>query len=110
MSSYEQPIHEILTYSVRYGQHQGWEFICPTCGYHARYVRHTLSGRQQLQVLSLGDPFARHTTSSEVSFPQPQVQVRTIDLSENDIDESWLTQEIRQQWEELLADVDMGAW
>ena len=107
METYNQQTHQTITQIVRDGVHEGWEFVCPICGYRARYMSRPQPGRQHLEILSIGDPQARHVSRQT---PATQVKVQSIDLTENDIDESWLTPELRRQWEELLSDVSMGEW
>ena len=102
-----QPIHLTVTHIVRDGEQEEWEFVCPICGYRAYYTPNPKPGRQQLEVLVTGDPQARHTSNGT---PQTPLQVQTTGFIEGDSDESWLTPELRQQWEELLADVDIDDW
>jgi len=90
MTTNNSAIHHTITNRSR----DNWEFECPTCGYRARYNPHLRHQTQQLKILNVGDPQARHISN--------HVHVRVAD------DEAWLTPELRQQMEELLKDVDMG--
>ena len=83
-------VHHTITHQNQ----DSWEFSCPICGYRARYNAHPRHHTQQLEILQVGDPQARHVSN--------HLQIRVAD------DEAWLTPELRQQMEELLQDVNMG--
>lgn len=96
-------VHQTTTNRIWDAEGVCWEFVCLTCGYQARYVAQPTNGSQQFEILSVGDPQARHTgnhvhVTPTVSWPEPAP----------DGDESWLTPELRRQMEELLRDIDMG--
>ena len=92
MSINNSSVHHTITNRT----HDSWIFVCPTCGYKARYTTQTSRNGPQLEILQNGDSHVRHASN--------HVQVRLAD------DEAWLTPELRQQMEELLQDVDMGDW
>lgn len=103
MSTNNPTIHQTTTNRIQDAERGGWEFVCPTCGYHVRYIQ-PVKQAQQLEILDLGDPQARHTSN--------HVPVRPIEdwpvSAGDDVHEAWLTPELRQQMEDLLTDVDMG--
>jgi hypothetical protein len=106
MLDYDPAIHRTVTHRIH---EYGWEFVCPTCGYRARFTSPPTFGRQQLEILNIGDFQARHVSSD---WPVRQTSSRPVRVVEaemqDDDDEAWLTPELRQQMEELLADVDLG--
>lgn len=108
MSNYNQAVHHTTTKKVASAGRVGWEFECPICGYRARYISPSASGPQQLEILYIGDPQARHMSNQAQGQPVKAWAVAVI--NEDDDDEAWLTPELRQQMEELLKDVDMGDW
>jgi hypothetical protein len=93
-------VHHTITHRTQAEGQDGWEFVCPICGYRARYRSKGSFGTQQLEILQIGDPQARHTSNHTSAGP--------LQTEMGNIDESWLTDEIRQQMEDLLDDVDMG--
>ena len=109
MSINNSSIHQTVAKRLQAPGQNGWEFVCPTCGYQVRYVVHNGSGASQLEILQIGDPQVRHAgnhISTRSFVPQP---INPIE-DENDGDETWLTPELRQQMENLLTDIDMGDW
>jgi hypothetical protein len=92
MSNNSSQVHHTITNRTK----NSWVFVCPTCGYKARYNTESRQNEPQLEILQIGDPQARHASN--------HAQVSITD------DEAWLTPKLRQQMEELLKDVDMGDW
>lgn len=110
MLSNEPLIHRTITRKVRDGQQAGWEFECPICGYRARYIARFHASSPQLEILHIGDTQARHL-SDQVQMKWTEHQpVRVMEIDENDVDETWLTPQLRQQMEDLLKDVNMDDW
>jgi hypothetical protein len=69
---------------------EAWEFTCPYCDYRARYQKLSTT-MAELEVWCQGDPLVRHHNS----------------YASEQKEETWLTPEIRQQMESLLADVEI---
>jgi hypothetical protein len=96
-------IHHTITQRTQAEGQDGWEFVCPICGYRARYRSQDNFGTQQFEILQVGDPQARHTSNHT---PVRSVQPWHTEMT--NVDESWLTDDVRRQMEDLLDDVDMG--
>ena len=107
MSTQLPPLHHTITTRLHDSEQDAWEFVCPTCGYRARYFVPNGDSPPYLKVISPGNPKARHTSNCSRSTSvksQPRVIENHI---END-DDVRDTPQMRQQIEELLKDVDMG--
>ena len=100
-------VHQTITRKIQDMPEPGWEFVCPICGYHVRYIARSRPGASQLEVLHIGNPHARHVSNQPQSRP---AVTGTPCLDENVGDEAWLTPRLRQQMEDLLKDVDLGDW
>lgn len=96
-SDHNQPttIHRTVAYRAETEninpQAQEWEFNCPYCDYRASYTKFS-STLSQLTVWNPGDPLARHHNS----------------YASEQTEEMWLTPDLRQEMEYLLADVELG--
>lgn len=99
MSENGQQIHHTITNRIGNTQQDSWEFVCPHCGYRARYTEYADHQGHQFELLNVGDPQVRHASNhtQRTSFEPLN-------------DDAWLTPDVRQQMEELLKDVDMGDW
>lgn len=106
MLTHNLSIHQTTTVRIHNPDQDGWEFVCPTCHYRARYVSHTASGAQHLEIVNIGDPAVRHTTSHVVVKPREDWPVNGADNAH----EVLLSNETRQQLEDLLKDIDLGNW
>lgn len=100
MSNNGQQIHHTITNRIKGTQQDSWEFVCPICGYQARYTTHTDHNDHQFELLNVGDPQVRHASN----------HTQATSLEPSNDDEVWLTPDVRQQMEELLRDIDMGDW
>lgn len=106
MPSDELTTHETITRSIQSADVRGWEFVCPTCGYRARYTARAQRSGPQLEIVHFGDPQARHTSNHTLGAPVEDWPAYEADEETQD----WIAPDLRQQIEELLKDVDMGDW
>jgi hypothetical protein len=54
-------VHSTEINRIQNGDEGGWEFVCHSCGYRARYTMDK-HGTQRLEILFVGDTSARHTS------------------------------------------------
>ncbi len=54
-------VHQTEIHRIQNAREGGWEFVCHSCGYRARYTIDR-EGTQKLEILFVGDSSARHTT------------------------------------------------
>ena len=106
MSENNPIIHHTHVNRISNSESDTWEFVCPTCGYQARY--HTQNGQKsrQFQVLHIGEPQARHISSHERSGSPGGGSVKVV-AGDDDV-ETWLTPELRQQLADILENVDLS--
>jgi hypothetical protein len=114
MSNNNFSTHLTATHRVSKRGISGWEFVCPECGYHARYWERTQPGLQNLEILNTGDPDARHTSSSPLvsscEWEIDPLMEGIEDFPEDPVvaaeEESWLTPELRMQLENIVKAFD----
>ena len=98
-------VHQTTTTKLETDHSSGWEFTCSECSYRARYLhRHDLD-EHTFEILNSGDPKARHT-NSPIDYPSPTNGCHFENNLEQEIDESWLTPEIRKKLEEIVSALD----
>jgi hypothetical protein len=107
-------VHNTEINRIQNGDEGGWEFVCHSCGYRARYTmdRH---GTQRLEILFVGDTSARHTSGqtqmpidglkNEVETSSP-LDDAGLDASEVGLNELWLPKNVQEQVEAILRKFD----
>ncbi len=108
-------VHHTEIKKIQNGDEGGWEFICHSCGYRARYTIDR-AGTQRLEILFVGDSHARHTSKSIVEDRSERQEEREILYLQDDSglpeeplleeEDNWLTPEIRAQVEAIMKDFD----
>ena len=61
MQSDHSSVHHTEISRIKNAEEVGWEFVCHSCGYCARYLVDR-QGAQRLEIVCIGDPTARHTS------------------------------------------------
>jgi hypothetical protein len=61
MQSDHSSIHQTEINRIQNAEESGWEFVCHSCGYRARYTINQ-QGAQKLEIIVVGDSSARHST------------------------------------------------
>lgn len=108
MSNQKIIIHQTNTNSITTTSLDGWEFSCHLCGYKARYLIE--SGDQKLELLNIGDPRARHTSSPIDGTYDFDNSIIDHGQGRSDFgnfeDRVWLPPELEQQLDEILRHLD----
>ena len=89
----DNSIHHTGVTQITGAEGEGWEFHCNDCGFRMLYYLPECSQEAHLEVISLGDVFARHL-SGDITY----LESIRIELAE----EEWLTPEIRQTIDKIL--------
>jgi hypothetical protein len=109
MNDYYPENHHTEISRIKDGDEGGWEFVCHSCGYRARYTMDKY-GNQKLEILHLGDSSARHTSGLPEQTPwfepfgeaSPE-PLDDVGLSpESLLGEPWLPDHVREQIEAIL--------
>lgn len=92
-----ESVHRCKRYPIAAEGGLGWEFVCPQCGYRARYI----VGTQRLIILDPGDVEVRHTSESEAQTPPLTRPVETLDCQQEAIEEEielpeWMVEQIEE--------------
>ena len=91
-----QTIHHTAVKNITGAEGQGWEFHCSDCTFQMRYYLPECSEGARLEVVSLGDIYARHL--SEIAC--------LVSGRDEFVEEAWLTPDIRQTIEGILKNLD----
>lgn len=108
MSANTPIIHQTHVNRISNPESDTWEFVCPTCGYQARYHTQNGQGPRQFQVLHIGDSQARHVSGHEPPSSPGSVSADASAVAGDDEIETWLTPELRQQLADILENVDLS--
>lgn len=106
-------IHQTITLTLDESEGGGWEFYCPSCGYRARYTHGSSGDENRLDVLSIGDPQARHVSDPTQVGPRQDAAApgtsedEDISGAEDDVQ---LPPDLEQQLEEILSQFDLDDW
>jgi len=94
------PIHETITYRLGSIEGGGWEFVCPECGYRARYTQAT----QSMVILNPGDEKARHTSHQIQVLPRAKRKILVVSPDVQEMNsEATLPLELVKRIEAILA-------
>jgi hypothetical protein len=99
-------VHYTVTERIEGEKGSGWEFTCKECSYRARYIHFPDHGRQTLEIIDIGDPTARHTNSAHQVYLDQSSQNGEYEHNIFEDESSWLTPEIREQIDAILAKFD----
>jgi hypothetical protein len=107
-------VHNTEINRIQNGDEAGWEFICHSCGYRARYTI-DIYGTQKLEILYVGDSTARHTTGqSEQTARSDGLDLHYdellddagLDMDDTYLDDIWLPEDLREQVEAIMKKFD----
>ncbi len=129
MLSDHSSVHHTEINRIDNPEQGGWEFVCHSCGYRARYTVDS-QGTQKLEILFVGDTSARHASgmapANEVdmqsTFPiydpleeeldtleySSQTPLDDLDLGQEHLlaGDDWLPLELQEQVEAILQKFD----
>jgi hypothetical protein len=118
MTQYDFHVHYTLATPISGGDRDGWDFSCESCSYHARYILGDDKTQYLLEILNVGDPFARHigpntadpfldpcgdTIQPDEVYFEPEENEPVEDLF---IEHTWLTPELRRKLSLILDQLD----
>ncbi len=98
-------VHQTTATKLENEHSSGWEFTCSECSYRARYLHRHDFDEHTFEILNSGDPGARHT-NTPIDEPSPANWYDTGNNLDQEVDESWLTPEIRKKLEEIASALD----
>lgn len=99
------PLHKTETIPIAAQAGNEWELVCNECSFRARFTRDPAHGENRLEILSPGDPQARHSGNQGSVRTSPEQAFASARLPRDD-DEAWLTPELRQKLSEILQGLD----
>jgi len=99
------PLHQTETIPTDAQAGNGWELVCCECSFRARYIQNLKHGQYRFEILTPGDPQARHTGNQGSALINPE-QTSDPSRRRSDDEETWLTPELRQKLSEILQGLD----
>jgi len=100
MTEVSTTFHSTAKTKIKNETGEGWEFTCCSCSYRARYFFPVSSDHSQLEIVSLGDVHARHT--SDENMENIVMGVSDEANEDNVVEENWLTPDILHKLTEIL--------
>lgn len=92
-----QTIHHTAVKPITGAEGEGWEFLCSDCAFQMRYYLPECSEGARLEVISLGDVFARHLSKT----------ASLVSGRDKFAEDGWLTPDIRQTIEKIVKKLDV---
>ena len=96
MLSSDHAIHHTEIFQIMGAAGEGWEFCCNDCGFRARYYLSDCYQKVKLEIINLGDLYARHLSDS-LARPEDQDEY---------FEGGWLTPEIRRTIQRIVEKLD----
>jgi hypothetical protein len=105
MLNSNESIHHTVITPIKGNAGEGWEISCVDCDFRTRYYYPECSDEVQLEIVSLGDANARHSSES-VNLASQSVGSASYADDENFVEDEWLTPEIRQTLQGIVRKLD----